>query len=95
MNTMSVEFENLGLYLKEKRMSARLTQLELAQRLNVHSQYVSNWERGTCAPPSQCFQKALDILKIDRKRIVEVMLLDSKRIIEAKIFEKNSKKRSA
>jgi len=91
----SLDFKNLGTYLKEKRMASKLTQAELAGLLKVHVQFVSNWERGLCAPPSHCFQQAMDILKADRKKIVAVMLLDSKRVIEAKIFENKNKKRSA
>lgn len=82
----SFDFKNLGKYLKEKRINAGYTQSGLAEKLKVHVQFVSNWERGICAPPSHCFQKSLDILKADRKKIVAAMLLDSRRIIEAKIF---------
>lgn len=84
----SLDYQNLGKYLKEKRISSGYTQSELAEKLKVHVQFVSNWERGICAPPSHCFQQTLDILNADRKKIVSVMLLDSKRIIEAKIFNK-------
>lgn len=82
----SFDFTHLGKYLKEKRINAGYTQYELAEKLKVHVQFVSNWERGICAPPSHCFQITLDILKADRKKIVSAMLLDSRRIIEAKIF---------
>lgn len=84
----SFDFKNLGKYLKEKRINAGYTQSELAEKLKVHVQFVSNWERGICAPPSHCFQQALDLLKADRKKIVTAMLLDSKKIIEAKILKK-------
>lgn len=84
-----VEYQNLGIYLQTQRIKAKLTQAKLAELLKIHVQYVSNWERGICAPPSHCFQKALDILKVDRKKIVAAMLLDSKRTIEDKIFKKN------
>lgn len=82
----SFDFKNLGKYLKEKRINAGYTQSELAEKLKVHVQFVSNWERGICAPPSHCFQITLDILKADRKKIVAVMVLDSKSTIRAKIF---------
>lgn len=63
---MKVEFQNLGQYLKVRRLSLGLTQAELSAKLKVHVQFVSNWERGTCAPPSHCFQLALDISDADR-----------------------------
>jgi len=82
-----LEFQNLGKYLKEKRIAAGYTQAELAARLKVHVQFVSNWERGLCAPPSHCFQRALDILKAPRKKVAEVMVLDAQKVIEAKILK--------
>lgn len=87
----SVEFQNLGNYLKERRLSVGLTQLEHSRELKVHTQFVSNWERGTCSPPSHCFQRALEILEADRDKVVKLMVLDSKLIIEAKVF-KNKKR---
>lgn len=91
----TAEYQNLGNYLQAKRIEAKLTQAKLAQLLKIHVQYVSNWERGVCAPPSHCFQKALDILKVDRQKIVAAMVLDSKIEIEAKVFRKNKLKSAA
>lgn len=91
----SSDYQNLGTYLQTMRIEAKLTQAKLAQLLKIHVQYVSNWERGVCSPPSHCFHKALDILKADRKKIVAVMLLDSKKEIESKVFIKNKMKVSA
>lgn len=93
MNTL--DYQNLGKLLQEKRITAGYTQAELAEKLKVHTQFVSNWERGICAPPSHCFQQALDVLKVDRKKAVDVMLLDSKLIIESKIYTKKKIKGSA
>lgn len=84
----SLDYRNLGKYLKAKRVSVGYTQSKLAEKLKVHVQFVSNWERGICAPPSHCFQQTLDILNADRNKVVSVMLLDSKKIIKAKIYNK-------
>lgn len=88
----STEFQNLGNYLRQRRSSVQLTQLELSELLKVHVQFVSNWERGQCAPPSHCFNRALDILEADREKVVKYMVLDSKLIIEAKVFKKKKSK---
>ena len=89
---MATEFQNLGQYLKEKRVQGGYTQVELAARLgDVHSQFVSNWERGLCAPPSHCFQDLIQILKLNRETLVEVMLVDSQKVIESKVYRKKSK----
>lgn len=87
------EFSNLGNFLKNKRIERNLTQRELADALtDVHSQFVSNWERGLCAPPSHCFQDLIELLKINREALVNVMLEDSKATIEAKVYKKKALK---
>lgn len=89
------EFQNLGVYLKEKRLSAGFTQTELSQSLKVHVQFVSNWERGLCAPPSHCFHHLIDVLALSRDQVVNAMVSDSKRSIEAKIFKKKKKAKAS
>lgn len=87
-----MDFQNLGTYLRERRLTIGLTQAELSAKLKVHVQFVSNWERGACAPPSHCFQQALEVLEADRDKVVKFMILDSKLIIEAKVFKKKKSK---
>lgn len=89
---MNSDFQNLGNYLKERRMALGMTQAKLSKKLKVHTQFVSNWERGQCAPPSQCFQLALDVLEANRAKVVKLMVQDSKKIIEAKVFKKKKSK---
>lgn len=87
----TTEFKNLGRYLKLKRIKSKYTQTELANLLgDVHTQFVSNWERGLCAPPSHCFSHLITVLKLNRVELVEAMLSDSKRIIESKVYSTKS-----
>lgn len=47
-----IEPSEFGLYLKEKRKAARLTQDDLATAINKSGQYISNIEKGkNNAPP--------------------------------------------
>ena len=90
------EFHHLGAFLKEKRVSSNYTQAELASALgDVHSQFVSNWERGLCAPPGHSLQRLIDLLKLNREKLVDVMLQDCRSEIEARVFKKKSKARRA
>ena len=87
------EFNQLGTYLRKKRLEKDMSQAELARTLKgVHVQFVSNWERGLCAPPGHSFHKLIDVLKLNREALVEVMLKDSKSVIEARIYKKKSKR---
>jgi len=86
------EFKNMGTYLRQKRLDSGYTQSELASSLgDVHSQFVSNWERGLCAPPGHSLHKLIDVLKLSREKLVDVMLEDSRVVIESKVFKKKSK----
>lgn len=38
--------EGFGKHLKELRQAAKITQSGLAEKLNLHPQTVSKWERG-------------------------------------------------
>lgn len=42
--------ENFGKRLKELRQAAKITQTELSEKLNIHPQTVSKWERGLSEP---------------------------------------------
>lgn len=86
------EFNKLGKYLQERRLHVGLTQAEVSKLSKVHVQFVSNWERGICAPPNHCFQLVMDLLKADRHKIVDLMVQDTKRSIEEKIFKKKKSK---
>lgn len=86
---MSTEYENLGKYLKEKRLQARHTQASLAEELKgVHNQFVSNWERGLCAPPSHSFDNLIKVLKLNRAELVEAMMADQESSIKKFIYKK-------
>lgn len=89
------EFQNLAKYLQERRLALGFTQAALSKKLKVHVQYVSNWERGMCIPPTHSFDKVLEILKVDREQVVKAMVLDSKVQIEEKVFQRKKVKKVA
>lgn len=90
------EFNYLGEYLRAKRLEKDLSQAELARSLSdVHVQFVSNWERGLCAPPGHSFHKLIDVLKLNRETLVDVMLKDSRSVIESRVYKKRPKRNSA
>ena len=56
--------ENFGEQLKNRRKESGISQSELAERLGVHIQTVSKWERGIMLPDVGQFgdiAKALDL----------------------------------
>lgn len=60
-----IEPSDFGLYLREKRKAAHLTQGDLAEAINKSGQYISNIEKGkNNAPPNPLDIKSL-IDKLD------------------------------
>jgi len=88
------DYQHLGKFLRQKRIQGGYTQGQLAEAIEVNlSQFVSNWERGLCAPPAYSIPALVKVLKIDRRELIEVMVKDSRISIENKVLSKNEKKR--
>lgn len=56
--------------LKFYRRSKKLTQAQLAKRLSVSSQVVSNWERGYTIPSMYEFLSLAIVLEIDLNLLI-------------------------
>lgn len=62
-------------FLKTKRMSAGLSQREVADKLGYSTpQFISNWERGVSHPPISALKKLGDLYKISAEDLFEVTL---------------------
>lgn len=86
------DFHHLGAYLRQKRIEAGYSQVDLAKILGYSSsQFVSNWERGLSAPPGDGLQVLIKLLKLNRETVVNSMVQDYKSEIEAKIFRRARK----
>lgn len=87
-----LNYKKIGLFLSNERKKSKLTQKQLAEKLNISFQAVSRWEKGLSAPSldilnnlSQIFNVSIDeILKGERystrfsyeKAGVDVMKMD-------------------
>ena len=54
----------IGKFIQEKRKEKRLTQSELAEKINVSDRAVSKWENGNCIPDVSNIQELCKILNI-------------------------------
>lgn len=71
---MIVKQSNLGEYLREKRIAAELSQIEVARILKCRSQFISNWERGDSAPPWRLLKVLVRIYRIEESEIMDFLL---------------------
>lgn len=82
---MSKSFAEMGSYLAEKRKKVGISQAELGERVNVHSQFVSNWERGLCAPPSHAMKELVKVLSVHKSEFKRIALRDAEEDINSKV----------
>ena len=56
--------EKIGKFIAERRKAVSLTQMQLAEKLNITDRAVSKWETGRAMPDSSIMLELCDILKI-------------------------------
>lgn len=76
--------ENIGRQISELRKSQGMTQMELADRMNISFQAVSNWERGNSMPDisklpelAQLFGVTIDKLLGEKSELLENVVNDT------------------
>jgi transcriptional regulator with XRE-family HTH domain len=76
----------IGALLKSERVSAGLTQLELAKKFGYDSmQFVSLFERGLSQVPLKTIGRLTPILKLNEKQITKIVLDDYKKQLHQEI----------
>lgn len=76
---MKKKFKKYGEVVRALRLDRGLTQSELAEKIGVHSQFVSNAERQLCNLPKQNmkrFVKALSLTQSERLEILGAIVND-------------------
>lgn len=82
---MIVKQSNLGEYLREKRIAAELSQIEVARILKCRSQFISNWERGDSAPPWRLLKVLVRIYRIEESEIMDFLLKEQTNFIRKQL----------
>lgn len=76
--------QNLGRYLRTKRVSSGLTQAEIADRLGYSSpQFISNFERGLCSPPLKNLKVLVRLYKIDAQELIRLILDEQRQVLSS------------
>lgn len=90
MSSKSERFEVLGRYLKQKRKASGLTQWEVAKELGYTSpQFISNFERGLCAPSFDTLPRLIKMYRIPQNEILELLLKQQEEYLREKLFNEN------
>lgn len=78
----------MGKLIKAQREKLNLTQIEVAKHLGITNQFLSNIEREVCGIPLDLIPKLLEILKLDKHKVIDAMVEKFRKNIEKKILKK-------
>lgn len=78
--------DSFGIFLKEKRIAAGLSQMAVAVELGyTTSQFISNWERGLSKPPIKMFKKIAKLYKIEAVAILNELTKRDQQWVKEKL----------
>ena len=79
-------FKDLGKYLKERRLAAGYSQGDIGKKLGYSSaQFISNFERGNCAPPLPALKTLVGLYKINVEEVIGLILKEHESFLREKI----------
>lgn len=71
---ISLPYSNkIGDFYKSQRESSGLSQNDVAVKLDINKQLVSNWERGMCSPKAQHLPLLIKLTKIQKKKLYSLL----------------------
>ena len=70
--------EKIGRFIQKRRKEKKLTQSELAEKLNITDRSVSKWENGICLPDAGTMPKLCKILNISINDLFSGEIVDMK-----------------
>ena len=68
----------IGIFISKKRKEKKLTQSELADKLNITDRAISKWENGVCLPDASIMHELCDILEITINDLFSGEIVDMK-----------------
>lgn len=68
----------IGKFIKQKRKEGKLTQSELAEKLNITDRTISKWENGNCMPDAGLIPEICKILNITINDLFSGEVVDMK-----------------
>jgi len=93
---MFIDFRFFGQFLAKKRLEAGLSQGALRKVLGYDSpQFISNWERGLCAPPLKALPDIARALNIPIEEIVEFLTDETENYLKLNLLPASNRKKKS
>ena len=71
-----MNLDKIGKFISERRKNKKLTQEQLAEKLNISDRAVSKWERGLCLPDASIMIPLCEILGINVNELLSGEVLE-------------------
>ena len=68
----------IGKFIQEKRKEQKLTQSDLAEKLNITDRAISKWENGNCLPDASTMPELCELLNISINDLFSGEIVDMK-----------------
>lgn len=82
--TIQENWKELGLFLKERRLSVGLSQGEVAKKLGYKTpQFISNIERGAASPPMNLLKELIHLYKISPRELTLLLTNQQRRYYQS------------
>lgn len=82
--------EKIGKFIQERRKKQKLTQSDLAEKLNITNRAISKWENGNCLPDAGTMPELCEILNISINDLFSGEIVDmnnNKKKLEENLLE--------
>lgn len=73
-----MNIDKIGKFISERRKAKKLTQEQLAEKLNISDRAISKWERGLCLPDASIMLELCKILNINVNELLSGEMLNEK-----------------
>lgn len=91
---MKEMFQVLGEFLQARRIKAGLSQGDVATKLGYSSpQFISNFERGLCAPPLNKLKMLLQLYGLSGDEVLKLLMKEHEKFLRKSLGLGGKKKR--
>lgn len=90
---MKQDYKSLGQYFQQKRVDKGISQRDVASKLGYSSpQFVSNWERGLCAPPVDALPTLIRLYSLSTKEVIGKIMVEQEKLLVKELGLKRARK---
>lgn len=76
------DHKKFGRFLREQRLKLKMSQPQIARVVGCHTQFISNIERGICAPPLKVLKVLTKLYKLSPNELIRRIINEQKNYLK-------------